>query len=408
VPEKVIIKAPKKVEKVNEYYLKLSGRLRVLKYTVGIVLVVFTVVMLLMFRESITYENLQYLLRDLSAARYDSTFSRVDFERGGVVSTGVFRGELIALGKKNLSLYSIGGTGILDQTVNLSLPRLESSEKYFLIYDGEGKSYSVYNSYSKLFSESFDYTVTDAAVSDNGSYAIVTSTREYPYAVYLYNKDFKRIGEYYKNKHLMETVLSEDGGRLMLLSFYASGGDFVTEVVVHSTTDESDVKTFTLPGVFPVSAAFTDSGKILIVTDSGVYITSSVGEVLYTVGTARDLLSGFCFGEERSAVMSKATAGDSECAVQIFDTDGNVMYSTVIREEITDSLMSDGILYLLYDRGVIAIDPISGIVSRADAKSGGISLLVSERTGSRGEARIIVCYPDSAVTVDFSEKEENQ
>ena len=75
----------------------------------------------------------------------------------------------------------------------------------------------------------------------------------------------------------------------MLLSFYASGGDFVTEVVVHSTTDESDVKTFTLPGVFPVSAAFTDSGKILIVTDSGVYITSSVGEVLYTVGTARDI-----------------------------------------------------------------------------------------------------------------------
>ena len=332
MPEKVIIKTPKKVEKVNEYYIKLSGRLRVLKYMAGIALVVFTVVMLLIFRESITYENLQYMLRDLSAARYDSTFSRVDFERGGVVSTGVFRGELIALGKKNLSLYSIGGTGILDQTVNLATPRLETSEKYFLVYDGEGKGYSVYNSYSKLFSESFDYTITDATVSDSGSYAIVTSTREYPYAVYLYNKDFKRVGEYYKNKHLMETVLSEDGGQLMLLSFYASGGDFVTEAVIHSTTDESDVKSFTLSGVFPLSAAFTDGGRILIVTDSGVYITTPEGEVLGTVDLARDVISGFCFGEERSAVMSKKTSGDNECMIQIFDLDGNILYSTVIKE----------------------------------------------------------------------------
>ncbi|MBR6558705.1 MAG: hypothetical protein IKT70_06800 [Clostridia bacterium] len=403
MPEKIIIKTPKKVEKVNEYYLKLSGRMRVLKYIVGIILVAFTVVMMLIFRESITYENMQYMLRDLSAARHDSTFSVVNFKKGGVVSAGVYRGELIALGKKNLSLYSLGGTGILDQTVNFSVPRVETSDKYFLVYDREGKGYSVYNSYSKLFSETFDYTVTDADICDSGIYAVVTSTREYPYAVYLYSKDFKRIGEYYKNKHLMDTVLSDKGDLILLLSFYASGGDFVTEVSICSTTDDFE-KTVTLSGVMPISASFTDDGRIIVVTDGGVHICSLGGDKIETVSLARDILSGFCFGTNSAAVMSKKTVGDSECTVQLFDNVGKVLYNHVFKGDIIDSIISDDVLYLLYDDGVVSIDPDGG-VRYGSCKSGGLSILVSDRTGTDGSARIIVCYPDSAVTVNFDDSE---
>lgn len=400
MPERVEIKTPKKVHKVNEYYISVARKLRVFKYLTLIVLIVFVSVMLLVFRESITYENLQYMLRDFNVASSGATFSTINFDTDGVSCTEVFRGDILTVGKKNISLYSISGNKILSQTVSYNAPCVSVSEKYFLAYDSEGKTYSVYNSYSKLFSEEFDYSVTDACVSDSGNYAVVTSTREYPYAIYVYNKDFKRIGEYYKNKYVMDILLSKDGEQLIILSFYAEGGDYRTEILLCDTSGKTEDRTVTISGRFPMMAEYNENGGFTVVTDGGAYVYSDGAELLKTVSLKDEILSRAALGENSSALFYKKNKNASETSVVLFDNEGNVIYNDCVYGKIVDAEMFEDGLYVLMDDSVILIDPKADGQKTASCSSGGRSIVIySSAIG--GTVNAAVAYGSSVVTVNF-------
>ena len=400
MPEIVDIKTPKKVHKVNEYYISVARRIRVFKYLTLVVLVIFVSVMLLVFRESITYENLQYMLRDFNVASSGAKFSTINFDTDGVSCTEVFRGDILTVGKKNISLYSISGNKLLNQTVSYNAPQVAVSEKYFLTYDTEGETYSVFNSYSKLFSEEFDYAVTDAAVSDSGNYAIVTSTREYPYAVFVYNKDFKRIGEYYKNKYVMDVSLNADGEQLMLLSFYAENGDYRTEILICDTSGKTEDKVITINGRFPMTAEYNENGGFTVVTDGGAYLYSKEAEFLKTVAVNDEILSRAAIGEKSSALFYKKNKNASETSVILFDSDGNVTYNDYVYGKIKDAEIFDDKLYVLLDNSVILIDAKADEQKTASCLSNGRSIVVySSAIG--GSVNAAVAYNASVVTVDF-------
>ncbi|MBO4220394.1 MAG: hypothetical protein J5933_05665 [Clostridia bacterium] len=397
--DKVKIRVPEKEKDENGYYLKLAGKFRVLKYIFGIAFIVFLVVMLVAFRESITYENLQYMLRDLSAARYDSDFSSIDFGNEDISFASIYRGEILTAGKKEVSLYSVSGNKTLGEEISMSLPRVEASEKYFLVFDAKGKTYSVYNSYSKLHSESFEYTVTDACISDSGSYAVVSSTREYPYAVYLYNKDFKRIGEYFKNKYLMDVSLSGDGTRLLILSFLVEDGDFVTEVSTYTAMKEGSEQTFSIPGAFPVAGRVFNDGSSLIITDLGAYLFSPSGTRTAEVSASGRDLTGFAFGDRYSVMLFRENRSIQETRAVIFDTNGDVLYNSNVEETVRSASVSEDLVCLLCEDSVISVKPADGTVRKASCEEGGISVVIMRRTG--GEPRVTVCYSDCARSVEF-------
>ena len=52
---------------VNRYYMAVSKRYRVARYLTVVLLVVYLLVMLLFYRENITYANFVYLARDLDS-----------------------------------------------------------------------------------------------------------------------------------------------------------------------------------------------------------------------------------------------------------------------------------------------------------------------------------------------------
>lgn len=400
MPEIIKIKTPQKTHKVNEYYISVSRKLRVFKYITLVVLVIFVSVMLLLFRESITYENLQYMLRDFNVASSGAAFSTIHFDSDGVACTEMYRGDILTAGKKNISLYSISGNKTLSQTVSYAAPCVAVSEKYFLAYDSDGKNYSVFNSYSKLFSEEFDYSVTDAAVSDNGNYAVVTSTREYPYAIYVYNKDFKRIGEYYKNKYVMDIIISDDGDDLIILSFYSDGGDYRTEILLCDTSGKMEERAVTISGRFPMMAEYNEDGGFTVVTDGGAYVYSNEAELIKTVTVNDEILSRAALGESLSALFYKKNKNASETSVVLFDNDGNVIYNDCVYGKITDARMFGDKLYVLLDNSVVLIDPENGEHKTAVCSAGGKSILVySSSIG--GTVNAAVVYNASVVTVNF-------
>ena len=249
-------------------------------------------------------------------------------------------------------------------------------------------------------SEEFDYAVTDAAVSNSGNYAVVTSTREYPYAIYVYNKDFKRIGEYYKNKYVMDVIISDDGEDLIILSFYAENGDYRTEILLCDTSGKTEERAVTISGRFPMMAEYNENGGFTVITDGGAYVYSSEAELIKTVTVNDEILSRAALGETSSALFYKKNKNASETTVVLFDNDGNIIYNDCIYGKITDASIFGDKLYVLLDNSVVLIDPKHDEHKTAVCSSGGRSILVySSSIG--GTINAAVVYNSSVVTVNF-------
>lgn len=396
--EKIEIRQPKAPKPVNTFLIRLSKRFRLYKFIALGALVLYFLVAFMFFRDSITYENLQYLMRDFSTARSNETFSTVYFDASSITHVRFFRGDLLVIGPKNLSVYSVGGKQSLSRSLSYSTPRVCSSDKYFLIYDAEGDSYSVYNSYTILFSETMPGPVYDACMSDSGCYAVLTSTREYPYVVFVYDKNFRCVGEYYRNRTVADLALSEDGRYLYLLTYSVQNGTFHTELSRSLVGKEEEPLTASVSGDYPLTLFPLNDGACLLATDSGVYHFAGDGTVTKLTDLGSEKLERYALGNKYSALMTQSDAMGLRRVV-LFDTSGNVLYNSKIKYKVLDMKLNGSYIYLLTDASVIRINGVDGTQDIASCPSGAQSLLISQTAGSGSMGRAVVCYHSSAVTI---------
>ena len=149
---------------VNRYWLAVSKRYRVARYVSMVALVAFLLVMLLFYRDNITYANLVYLARDLDSDTQVSVgvYSDITYDRSFSYDFGIFRQRIAVAGPKGFALYSQTGGKDLSADDIWADPRLEVGEKYALVYDAGEKSYSVFTTIARVLSAVSDFEIEDA------------------------------------------------------------------------------------------------------------------------------------------------------------------------------------------------------------------------------------------------------
>ncbi|MGN1082120.1 MAG: hypothetical protein ACI4SJ_01125, partial [Candidatus Avispirillum sp.] len=90
----------------NRYYAAVAGRYRFARYACIILLVAFLLSMLIFYRDSITYSNLMYLIRDLDSDTPVTVGVYADITYDGMYSPsfGMFRGRVAVASKNGLTL----------------------------------------------------------------------------------------------------------------------------------------------------------------------------------------------------------------------------------------------------------------------------------------------------------------
>ena len=335
-------------EKVTDQdALRVAKKARIYKYITLAVLVLFLLGGLLLFQKDITLENLRYLIK------YVNFYSAGNTENGAVIlydsdSENVycsFRGDLAVVNHGGLTLYDRNGTAILSDSFNMTSPVPVQGEKFLIVYDLGGYTLRVYNSFSLLHEETYDYVIQSVSVNSAGYYCVATSQRSYHAAVIVYNDDYKEIFRWLSPEKFVTDCVLTDTEYLYLTSVRVDNGDLVSEVLQLKVGRNEPVSTFELTDEMPVEISFTRRG-VLYLTDSSLRFLEDGEDRNATVFSARSLEKAVMNDTLCIIAQNELSVGVS-IKLRLFDREAREIFSREMSVQIQDVEVYEDQVYLL-------------------------------------------------------------
>ncbi len=334
----------------NTYYMRVSAWYRIGKWLLLLFFTVYLTVMMLSHRESITYENLLYLLRDFNVtSSVEGGFSSISYDEQPNMTFASYKGELVAAGSTEILFFDGKGGVVLRDSSACETPVLASGDKYLLVYDEGGTTFALYTAVACVMRGETDSSIQSGAMSDTGAFAIATRSQDTKYLVTLYSSSYRKIASYYRDAYVTDITLSSDGERLAILEIADRNG-VLDGVVTLCRSNSSETQEIVLSNQIPLAASYLKDGTLSVVTDSAVHFYDSSGQVKNVFTFSSMTLSWMSFSDTRVAVVCNEDILGTSSRVAVLDSNGNVSADTVLHEKIHSVTASDG-QYAAYVQG---------------------------------------------------------
>lgn len=366
----------------NEHYLKKASIYRYIRYGILILLVVFLLGMLNLFREEITVENFRYLMRnvDFELRTEMGEAGSISYDSNPLNTFTVYKGSLAQLSDRQIAIYDASGRSSYTGSLDYTAPGLISSDKYLLAYDRVGGSYSLYTGFSQVHASTTGYPITDADISDEGIYVIASRSKDYFGVVEVYSNSFQLMNKVQKNKYIASVDLAEDGKTLLIASYYVGTSGVCTELMVLSIDSDTPKLLMSVEGTMPWEATWLDEEHFVLVCDKGVKFYDQNGKNYNEYGFSAKNVIEYTVDSEagRVAILSREGSDTTSTRLQVLDAKGK----SVLEQSITGNA---GQLTFFGDRLLLAVDrcvyslskdgkcqqyesdrPISAIVAKGD------------------------------------------
>jgi hypothetical protein len=387
---------------INLYYASVAKKFRAAKFITIILLIAFLMTSLAFNRSEITLENLQYLMKFISFTNTETSITavKINYSSSEKTRLALFIGDLCYLSNNGYALYDSRGNTIMTDQLKYNSPILSVSEKFALCYDLGGYTYAIYNTFSRLKSETLDYPINDADISDNGVYAIGTSSREYRTAVLLYDSNFKLKSRILRENYLTDLKLKSDGSEVAVMTTGTDSGEFITTVDLIVPGREEVRKSVSIRGL-GYSLFYTDTGFVLI-SDDGINFFDSDLKPVLSVEHTYPLTMSDCSGKYLTCIYKTGIIGNNHTAV-IYDNKGKKVFEGEIDGKIS-SVTHDPTgeyIFVLADNIVTRINLVNRKIGSIGVESGGFTLLAQSADS------FLLAMKNYALTctpADFSEK----
>ncbi len=365
----------------NEYYASISAIYNAAKYITLVVLVLFICVSLISNPETVTYDNFMFLMKDITNV-FDST-SNVYGDISYTPEVGITHSAY----RKNLAVASVGGVDIyngdgeLTYTGNekFSNPRIESSDKYMLVYDFGYQRYALYNLFAKIYSENLDGEIVIGDISDCGMYALITKSKEYNFSASVYTKNCRLKNRILTDDYILDIDIDSSGDRFAILSTYAADGGYVGKVTFYEVGKNEAMTSIKLNESLPIKCCYLEDGGLSVLCDNGVYYYDEDGSFVksYSFGSGQPILFDM---NENGISFVHSTSGSSIGNQVIFvGADGEIRHQSVCDGRIVAVRECDGFLFVLTDSAVMRIDIDGDEIKKLDALGMGKELIVISR-----------------------------
>ncbi len=350
--------------RANPYYLKVAKRYRTAKLLSLAALILYLISMLVMHRAQITYENLVYLAKDLDTdvEAEDALFEEIKYDESRKMSAAMYKGRLALATTTSFTLYN--STGAIERTFKISMenPKVVSGDKYVLVYDVGGTTYSLYTTILCAHSGQTQYTLQGAAVSDSGSYALITRARENRYNVTIYDSNFRELTKIFKDKYVMDVALSSDGTGYAVASCEMAGTSAVTEIM-SGRYDSESTSVATVDDSLPFEVSFFSDGSFCAVGDNAIAFFGGDGEKISERRFDGYGVTGVSFSSGAVMITESRNVVDTKNSVTVFSRDGSEVLTASVYAKISACALGDTAAYFAYDgtltRYTVSAEPVS-------------------------------------------------
>lgn len=370
---------------VNEYYLRISKKLRIAKYLTLLLMVAALILTLWAYRSRLTYDNLRYILRDIDDAGHTAIKSEAVYYTASDTNVYLyFRGDLAVGSSGGVSFHRALGSRSFFDDVKFKSPVITGSDKYMIAYDTGGNSFYVYNSISRVYSETLSHKIIDCAASDGGNFAVLTKNDVGDSLIKLYNKDFKPTGKITRSGYAY-SIGFVDGERMYICESYSSGALLYTDIVMYTIGNEDVGITVTVEGIV---LDIAKTGKnTAVVTSGGVHFyDSEMKQTAYHSFGTSDVHYASIAKNGVCVLLDKNVVGSAE-EIAVYNADGSV-YSQGVPYGARGAVLCGKKAVVLYDDRLLVFDAESN--RETEIPEGAKKMLLAD------SSRVIVCYNDYA------------
>ena len=391
------------------YYTDLARRFRLAQLILYVVLFVFLVTAVLSSRERITYANLYYLVKDINAASHmaEDAADRLDYALSAVSPAMTrYRGGLVIVGDSEVTVLSGSGRQTLDAQVDYAAPAVAASEKYFLTYGRGETSFSLFNAFTRVHSETTEYPVYGAAVADDGSFILLTRSAKYTSRVVFYDRFCKVRASYYLTGYALSVTVSPSGDFAAVTSVEDVNGRMTSKVNLFRLTGTISNETVTVENSVASLCAFTAEDRVAVVCPDRLIVLRTDASVQADVqleGTEPDLCA---VSSGRIALLRKNSlqngGKNGTATIRVLDKNGKDVYTTDIRTDAEPTALAFG-GNVLYVRAAGFLYRLSGdgrTVTATRIRRDTLTILPD------GDGSVLVCSPAYAsryYTRDFTD-----
>lgn len=352
-------------DKYNQFYGNASLAYRFLSFLMVVCFLFCIIAASFLNANSFTLSNLEYICRNfalqLEANENDSVYA-IKYNPDTSRNYSLFKDGLVVSGSNGLTVFSATGRITANEAINYINPKMLAGDKYILIFDSMGKSYTVYNTFSSVYSSTLEHTILGAAIADNGYYALITSSDEYNSSVELYNNDFELIYRINKNGYITSLCMTDSISVICTVNVDSFGRfssetmifDYITGTELGNTESISDI---------PIYCEGSNE-SITVICESGVYIydynCNTIGKYLFT----EQLLSNFSCDSGYILMLFKNQGFNTDYSLICIDKSAEIIYEHTIEGTVFSVDLSDNISFVLTENQFIRIS--SDSVDRID------------------------------------------
>ncbi len=385
----------------RKHYIKWSERFRIAKSISLLAFISIILIAFVFFGDSITYENLQLLVKNIDSEYYSSDDSRgvIYYNSDENTVFEEFNGNLVIAGNHGVSLYSMSGRKIFSYNDSFKVPRISVSDKYFIVYELNGNKFSVYSKIGQLFQNTeYEYPISSVFVSDNGKFLVATKSRENSTCVYLYNEKFSIIGKYENSRHLISCALSNDEKYVALATAEAENGVFKTVTTLYKVSTAEQLFKIENKNTFPLKVFFSKKNSVILCCSDEMFVYSTDAVLSASYKYDSELLTNISFnGDDSIAFVFSSDNTINKSCVNILDIKGKVIYNSTDIEKVDDISFFGDSLFVLKGNKVSKITSKGAVVDREFEKSALI-----HRIFASDENSVIVVWNESSFIIDFN------
>ncbi len=377
---------------VNEYYIDIANKFKTAKFIAIILLVVFMLFMISVFRSDVTLENFKYLIRFFASANtvYSGEYENIYYDTVGVVDVDIFNADLVTVKNDAIDLYDMNGSNVASYDISQVTPTVVSRGKYMLVYDLGGNSAQLFNNFSMLTSLTYDYPISCAAVSGEGMHAVVTGSLDYQSVIYLYDHNFNLISKIYKDKYITDIKIDQAGKKLICTAVLAENGGFISEIMTYEPYTDKEESKLSLPGSFAVNCGFFSDGGYGVLADTALIFFDKNNTQISNYSLDAIVPTNCLILDDYAVLCYNENIVGSQSRVLVFSTNGEIIVDTAVDDKIIDTASYMEHLYLLTEGKLNSVNMETGKLLFAPVDSAASGVYVCDKNS------VVVDYSNMA------------
>ncbi len=273
-----------------------------------------------------------------------------------------------------LSAYSNSGKELFDFEHGFENPVLKTSAAGALVYNQGSKEVLIFDLNGLKTSMSTEKSILTANISDSGGYAVATVSDKYASAVTVYQKNSKKIYEWYSAEDTVNSVaLSKNGKKLAVAVFNSKDGEFSSKVNILNFKSATPLysETFDNTLVYNLDSSFSNGFAVITANKIKVIKWSNYKSQEYKSDYTLSVMKPF--GSGYVAVFNRQS-DKTDNKIAVFSKNGKLKFEIVYSGIISDIDVRSSHIYCMSDTEITLVSKEGKILQKSDFGFGGVNI----------------------------------